>query len=38
MLPPLTLAGPQEELVMEDEVDDAAGMQFKRIAVVPYYV
>ena len=41
LFPPLTMmvaAGPQEELVMEDEVDGAAGMQFKRIGVVPYYV
>jgi hypothetical protein len=40
LFPPLTMmvaAGPQEELAMVDEVDEA-GTHFKRISVVPYYV
>jgi hypothetical protein len=40
LFPPLTMmvaAGPQEELVMVDEVDEA-GTQFKRIGVVPYHI
>jgi len=40
LFPPLTMmvaAGPQEELAMVDEVDEA-GTHFTRISVVPYYV
>jgi hypothetical protein len=40
LFPPLTMmvaAGPQEELAMADEVDEA-GTQFTRISVVPYYI